>query len=125
MNKVIITGRPTADPDIRRTQEGLAIARWTMAVDRYREGADFISCNAFGQQAEFVEKYVRKGQKYLVEGRVQTGSYEKEGRKIYTTDVVTERLEFLEKKGSQPQAEEPKEEFMNIPDGLDEELPFH
>lgn len=136
MNKVILMGRLTRDPEVRYTagEEAKAIARYTLAIDRRfkREGeatADFINCVAFGRQAEFAEKYFRQGIKILVTGRIQTGSYtNKEGRKVYTTDVVVEEQEFAESK----KTEETKpavgaagpDGFMNIPDGIDEELPF-
>lgn len=145
MNKVILMGRLTKDPDIRYSQSdnSQAIARYTLAVDRrfHREGneqnADFIGCVAFGKSAEFAEKYLHKGTKIVVEGRIQTGSYTKQdGTKVYTTDVVVENQEFAESKraaasenseNSQP-APAPTEDadgFMTIPDGVDEELPFN
>lgn len=147
MNKVILMGRLTRDPEVRYTQgeQALAVARFTLAVDRKfkREGdrqtADFISCVAFGKIAEFVEKYCHQGTKLVVEGRIQTGSYtNRDGAKVYTTDVVVENAEFAESKAtasrdnnSKPPAEGYPEEstdedgFMNIPDGVDEEgLPF-
>ncbi len=143
MNKVILMGRLTRDPDVRYTQgdKSTCIARYTLAVDRRykRDGeqnADFISCVAFGKSGEFVEKYCRKGTKLAVSGRIQTGSYtNKDGVKVYTTDVVVEEHEFAESKNSQstaqqaaPHAEASQGEgldgFMNIPDGIDEELPF-
>ena len=115
----------------------MAIARYTLAVDRKykKEGeqsADFIPCVAFGKSAEFVEKYCKKGTKLAVSGRIQTGSYtNREGKKVYTTDVMIEEQEFAESKGSaQKQNTQPAKEedgmdgFMNIPDGLDESLPF-
>ncbi len=148
MNKVILMGRLTRDPDIRYSQgeNSMAIARYSLAVDRRfkRDGeatADFINCVAFGRSAEFAEKYLRKGIKIAVTGRIQTGSYtNKDGVKVYTTDVVVEEQEFAESKAAQaenmnsqpaftPQAPNPSEAsgdgFMNIPDGLDEELPFN
>lgn len=108
MNKVILMGRLTRDPDIRYSQgeNSMAIARFTIAVDRRfkRDGdqsADFISCVAFGRTAEFFEKYIRQGTKVCAEGRIQTGSYtNKDGQKVYTTDVVVENVEFAESKGS-------------------------
>lgn len=143
MNKVVLMGRLTRDPEVRYTQgdNSTAIARYTLAVDRRfkREGeaaADFINCVAFGKQAEFAEKYFRQGLKVIVSGRIQTGSYtNKEGRKVYTTDVVIEEQDFAESKGAAkesnqgnvPAAGQPTEDadgFMNIPDGIDEELPF-
>ena len=140
MNKVILIGRLTRDPEVRYSQgnEPMAIARYTLAVDRKakkKEGeanADFISCVAFGKAGEFVEKYLKKGSKILVEGRIQTGSYtNKEGQKVYTTDVIAEGHEFVESaKASEgkPREDEPREDeatgFMNIPDEIGEELPF-
>lgn len=131
-------GRLTRDPDVRWTQgpEQSAVARYTLAVNRrfQKEGgatADFISCVAFGRQAEFAEKYLRQGTKIAIIGRIQTGSYtNREGRKVYTTDVVVEEQEFAEGKN----AERPREQgatpqantdgFMTIPDGVDEDIPF-
>ena len=142
MNKAILMGRLTRDPDVRYSQgeNPMAIARYTLAVDRRfkRDGeqnADFISCIAFGKIAEFLEKFGRKGTKFVVEGRIQTGSYSnKDGQKVYTTDVVVENIEFAESKNSsgsggstnQPApAPSAGDGFMNIPDGIDEELPFN
>ena len=135
MNKVILMGRLTRDPEVRYTagEEAKAIARYTLAVDRRfkREGevtADFISCVAFGRQAEFAEKYFRQGIKILVTGRIQTGSYtNKEGRKVYTTDVVVEEQEFAEGKREetkQAAGNVDADGFMNIPEGIDEDLLF-
>ena len=155
MNKVILMGRLTRDPEVRYSagENALAIARYTLAVDRRfrRDGeasADFISCVSFGRTAEFAEKYFRQGLKIAVTGRIQTGSYtNREGQKVYTTDVVVEDQEFAESKASsmangsnggysdyQPAAPAPAAKpapsaavgdgFMNIPDGIDEELPF-
>jgi len=110
----------------------MAIARYRLAVDRRfkkdnEQTADFIPCVAFGKAAEFAEKYLHKGMKIAVTGRIQTGSYEKEGQKVYTTDIVVEDQEFCESKGSsesQP-ASESGNEWMNIPDDVESELPFH
>lgn len=139
MNKVILIGRLVADPEVRYSQgeQSTAVARYRLAVDRRfkREGeanADFIPCVAFGKAAEFAEKYLHKGTKIAVVGRIQTGSYEKEGQKFYTTDVVVEEHEFCESKGSgsgqqpaiSPYGQPDENEFINVPDGLDEELPF-
>lgn len=141
MNKWTGIGRLTRDPEVRYTQGSnpMAIARYTIAVDRRikkenEQSADFIPCIAFGKSAEFVEKYLRKGTKMAVVGRIQTGSYtNKDGVKVYTTEVVIEEQEFAESKnassGGQNQAPQQKEEagmdgFMNIPDGIEEELPF-
>lgn len=138
MNKVILMGRLTADPDVRYTSDGTAIARYNLAVDRRfkkdgEQSVDFISCVVFGKGGEFAEKYLKKGTKIAVEGRIQTGSYtNREGKKVYTTDVVVEAQEFAESKGkgeetAPERAPEPKPDedgFMSVPDGLEEELPF-
>lgn len=150
MNKVILMGRLTRDPDVRYSagENALAIARYTLAVDRRfkRDGeatADFISCVAFGRAAEFAERYFHQGIRIVVCGRIQTGSYtNREGQKVYTTEVVVEEQEFAESKSasdqyaaSHPSAPAPSaaaptpsavsaDGFMNIPDGIDEELPF-
>ena len=141
MNKVILMGRLTRDPEVRYSagENALAIARYTLAVDRRfrRDGeasADFISCVSFGRTAEFAEKYFRQGLKIAVTGRIQTGSYtNKDGQKVYTTDVVVEENEFAESKrsddnapaSSAPASMPEGNGFMNIPDGIDEELPFN
>ena len=148
MNKVILMGRLTRDPEVRYSQgeNALAIARYTLAVDRRgarREGeatADFINCVSFGRSAEFAERYLRQGTKIVVSGRIQTGSYtNRDGQKVYTTEVVVEESEFAESKaagGATPSnnsfqaspAPSPAnigDGFMNIPDGIDEELPFN
>ena len=172
MNKVVLMGRLTRDPDIRHTmgENQTVVARYTLAVDRRfkRDGADgnadFISMVSFGRTAEFIDKYVHKGTKLVVSGRIQTGSYtNKDGVKVYTTDVVAEEVEFAESKkvadsygggsdysdrgsdysgrggsyqGNDYSASEPQSSsgsssdssledgFMNVPDGIDEELPF-
>lgn len=133
MNKAILIGRLTKDPEVRYSQgeNAMAIARYRLAVDRRfkREGeqsADFIPCVAFGKAAEFAEKYLHQGIKIAVTGRIQTGSYEKEGQKVYTTDIVVEEQEFCERKGSnesQPSSES-SNGWLNIPDGIENELPF-
>lgn len=149
MNKVILMGRLTRDPEVRYSQgeTPLAIARYTLAVDRRMnrnnndgQTADFIGCVAFGRSGEFAEKYFRKGTKILVTGRIQTGSYtNKDGVKVYTTDVVVEEQEFAESKNAAsnefsggnfqgndtPAPMTAGDGFMNIPDGIDEELPFN
>lgn len=147
MNKVILMGRLTRDPEVRYSQgdNNLAIARYTLAVDRRfqknsDQTADFISCVAFGKSAEFAEKYLKQGIKIAVTGRIQTGSYtNKDGVKVYTTEVVVEDQEFAESKnasqsggGAVHSAATPHptpsaasgEGFMDIPDGIDDELPF-
>ena len=166
MNRVVLMGRLTRDPDVRYSQgdNSMAIARYTLAVDRRRSRssnsgdqatADFISCVAFGKSAEFAEKYLRKGTKICVEGQIRTGSYtNKDGVKVYTTEVAIDNQEFAESKNAQssgadygdsqgfdrggysssysaPRQSAPAEQpsgvidgFMNIPDGIDEELPF-
>lgn len=147
MNKVILMGRLTRDPEVRYSQgeNATAVARYTLAVDRRftrnndDQTADFINCVAFGRSGEFAEKYLHKGTKIAVTGRIQTGSYtNKDGVKVYTTDVVVEDQEFAESKnasaGDGGYAPAPRIEaapvaagdgFMNIPDGIDEELPFN
>ena len=135
MNKVILMGRLTSDPEIRYTQNKLAIARYTLAVDRKRHTentADFIRCVAFDHAAEFAEKYFKQGTKIIITGRIQTGSYtNKDGQKVYITEVVTEEQEFAESKSaSKPKQQETPSAnpngFMNIPDGVeDEDLPFN
>lgn len=139
MNKVILMGRLCADPEVRCSQNEnqTAVARYRLAVDRRfkREGdqtADFIPCVAFGKVAQFAEYYLHRGTKIIITGRIQTGSYtNKDGQKIYTTDVVVEEQEFAESKGTSggnagtaPQAADP-DGFMNIPDDIGEELPFN
>lgn len=160
MNKVVLLGRLTKEPDVRQTQV-VTIARYTLAVTRRgkkQEGqqeADFISCVAFGKEGEFAANYLHKGTKICVSGRIQTGSYTRQdGTKAYTTDVVIEEQEFAESKadsgraamddqmaamyagqrsqegqqdrpGQQGSIENAMEGFMNIPDGIDEELPFN
>ena len=135
MNKVYLIGRLTRDPEVRYTQgeNSIAIARYSLAVDRKIKNdgevdADFINCIAFGRAGEFAEKYLHKGTKIAVAGRIQTGSYtNRDGIKVYTTDVVIEEQEFCEKKNSQnspsPVADSDAG-FMNLPEGIDDDLPF-
>lgn len=141
MNKVILIGRLTRDPDIRWTQgqEQMCVARYTLAVDRRartRDGqqtADFISLVSFGKQAEFLEKFCKKGTKLVICGHIQTGSYtNRDDQKVYTTDVITETVEFGESKKAagdsyqrEPEPQTDADGFMNIPDEIDEELPFN
>jgi single-strand DNA-binding protein len=159
MNKVILMGRLTRDPEVRYTQgeNSMAIARYTLAVDRRQsrnnngeeQTADFINCVAFARTAEFAERYLHKGTKIAVTGRIQTGSYtNKDGVRVYTTEVVVEEHEFCESKNassqneggfsggygsnggfaggnSSPAPSGAGDGFMNIPDGIDEELPFN
>ena len=135
MNKVILIGRLCADPEVRYTQgaEPMAVSRYRLAVDRRykKEGeqtADFISCVTFGKNAEFAEKYLKQGTKVAVTGRIQTGSYtNKDGAKVYTTDIVVEEHEFAESKASGNESRPPasSDDFMNIPAGIDDEIPFN
>ena len=148
MNKVILMGRLTRDPEVRYSQgeQPMAIARYSLAVDRRfnrnsQDGqtADFINCVAFGRNAEFAEKYLHQGTKIVAVGRIQTGSYtNRDGQKVYTTEVVVEEQEFAESKAASAEhaanfapADRPApsqaagDGFMNIPDGIDEELPFN
>ncbi|MEE0140673.1 MAG: single-stranded DNA-binding protein [Coprococcus sp.] len=141
MNNVILSGRLTRDPEVRHSQNGneeKIVARYTLAVDRIyskENQADFINCVEFGKLAEFAEKYFYKGIKLIVRGRIQTGSYtNRDGVKVYTTDIIVESHEFAEsKRTSEQNSNAPisndvpavgSDGFMNIPDGLDEELPF-
>ena len=131
MNKVILMGRLTNDPEIRYAGE-TAVARFRLAVDRRwkRDGeptADFLNMVAFGKSAEFAEKYLVKGTKIVASGRIQTGNYKKsDGSTAYTTDIVIEEMEFAESKHQSQQQSNHVDPngFMNIPDGIDEELPF-
>lgn len=143
MNKVILMGRLTRDPEIRYSsgENGTAVGRYTLAVDRrYKKAgeatADFINCVVFGKSAEFAEKYLRQGIKIAITGRIQTGSYtNREGVKVYTTDVVVEEQEFAEGKRvskenngqnmAPPAPNEGLDGFMNIPEGIAEQLPFN
>ena len=155
MNRVILMGRLTRDPEVRYSQgeRSMAIARYTLAVDRrgrrnqdgdQGQTADFINIVAFDRAGEFAEKYFRQGMRVLVSGRIQTGSYtNRDGQKVYTTEVVVEDQEFAESKNSaagndggyngggynsapaRPQPAAATDGFMNIPDGIDEELPFN
>lgn len=144
MNTVCLMGRLTRDPDVRQSQgeNGTTIARYTLAVDRRfakrddpnAQTADFINCVAFGKSGEFAERYFKKGTKIAITGRIQTGSFtNKEGTKVYTTDVVVENQEFAESKANANNAGQPAQQteaaadepFMNFPDGNDEDLPFN
>ena len=145
MNKVILMGRLTRDPEVRYTNsdQPQAVARYTLAVDRrggkdQEQSADFINLVAFGKRGEFAEKYLKKGTKVLITGRIQTGSYtNKEGQKVYTTDVVVDDQEFAEGKKAASAAEgapasdvpgglqEGTDGFIDIPEGIDDELPFN
>lgn len=146
MNKIILIGRLTRDPEVRYSQGAnpIAVATFSIAVDRRfkREGepdADFFNCTAFGKQAEFVERYLKKGMKMVVVGRLQNDSYtNKEGQKVYSTRIMVDELEFAESKnaaagsedsgyrqGTKPEPGVGDDGFMNIPDGIDEELPFN
>ena len=146
MNKVILMGRLTRDPELRYTsgENSMAIARYTLAVDRTikkqgEQSADFINCVAFSKAAEFAEKYFRQGMRVLVSGRIQTGNYtNKEGQKVYTTEVIIDSQEFADSKGasdsgggyqgttSRSKSSANSDGFINIPDGVDDEgLPFN
>lgn len=129
MNQVILMGRLCRDPEVRYSAEGLAVARYTLAVNRYVKDSnetDFINCVAFDKRAEFAEKYFRQGLRVCVSGFIRTGSYtNKDGRKIYTTDVVVNSQEFADsKQNSSRPAPADVDGFMNIPEGVDDELPF-
>ena len=119
MNKVILIGRLTKDPDVRRSQDGKAIARYTLAVDRWgkEKAADFIQCVAFDKKGEFAEQYFRKGMKIAITGRIQTGKYtNKDGQTVYTTDVIINDQEFCESKGTHPQEAQQTDGFVSVPD---------
>ena len=131
MNKVIISGRLTKDVEVRYTQNQMAVTSFSLALDRGKDkdgnskGADYPNCIAFGKTAETLQKWSSgKGGRIMVEGRVQTGSYEKDGKKVYTTDIVADRIEIIDFKGKEGGSVQQK---FNAPDGfeaLDEELPF-
>jgi len=141
MNRVIFMGRLTRDPEVRYSsgESSMAVARYTLAIDRAikkqgEQSADFINCVAFSKAAEFAEKYFRQGMRVLVSGRLQTGNYtNREGQKVYTTDVILDSQEFADSKGESAGGGSKKQEanvdadgFMNIPDGVDDEgLPFN
>lgn len=145
MNKVNLIGRLTADPEVRYTQgdQPMCIASYRLAVERRgkkvegQQNADFISIKAFGNGGEFAEKYLHKGMKVAVSGHIQTGSYtNRDGQKVYTTDVIADEQEFCESKAANDTAQNytPKEtqketppidDFTSIPNGIDEELPFN
>ena len=139
MNKVILMGRLTRDPEVRYSQGAnqTAVARFSLAVDRKfkREGepeADFFNCTSFGKQAEFVERYLHKGTKVVLSGRIQNNNYNKDGQMVYAVQIMVEEIEFAESKNSgssdsqssAPTSPSSSDGFMNIPDGIDEELPF-
>ena len=133
MNKIILLGRLTRDPEVRYTQgdNSMAIAKFSLAVNRRfkkenEPEADFFNCTAFGKQAEFVEKYLKQGTKILLSGRIQNDNYtNKEGQKVYSIQIMVEEMEFAESKNnSTSEPSQSNDGFMNIPDGLQEELPF-
>ena len=126
MNKTISIGNMTDEPKISVTASGKKVARFTLALNRVGEGADYPNFIAWEKKADFMEKYCHKGMKLAVEGHIQTGSYEGKNGKVYTADIVCDQIEFCEKKqkdDGQPK-ENPSDEFMKIPDGIDEEIPF-
>lgn len=130
MNKVILIGRLSRDPEVKTTQN-TTFARYTLAVDRRfkkdndTQTADFINCVTFGKSAEFAEQYLRKGTKIAITGRIQTGKYtNRDGQTVYTTDVVVEDHEFVESKAKEEKEKPDEDGYVNIPDGIDEELPF-
>lgn len=128
MNKTFSMGRLTDEPKVSETSTGKKVARFNMALARTKEGADFPSFIAWEKSAELIEQSVHKGDRLLVEGHIQTGSYDnKEGNKVYTTDIVVDRFEFIEPKakdGTEGQPEDNHNDFMAIPEGLDDEMPF-
>lgn len=124
MNHVVLIGRISRQVEVRYTQGNMAIAKYSLAVDRFKDGTDFISCVAFGKNAEFAEKYLKKGMKIAVEGHIQTGSYDGKNGKVYTTDVVVDRQEFCESR--KQESNDSIDGFMNIAESVnaEEELPF-
>ena len=133
MNSVQLIGRLTRDPEVRYTDGGVSIARFSLAVERrFKQengaDADFINVVSFGKTAEFIEKYFRKGMKVALNGRIQTGSYtDKDGKKVYTTDVIAENVEFCEsKQNNSPEAKDSNvnNDFLNVPEEINEDLPF-
>ena len=130
MNNVSLVGRLTRDPEIKTTNSGSTYARFSIAVDRRGKdaGTDFINIVAFGKTSEFIERYFRKGQRIGINGRIQTGSYEgKDGKKVYTFDVIAENVEFVESKSASASATPANADgFVNIPDGVEDDgLPFN
>ena len=123
MNTVQLTGRTTAEIDLRYTQTGKAVARFILAVNRLKkdDGADFISCQVWGKAAENMKKYVGKGHKVAVIGHIHTGSYEKDGQRIFTTDVIVDAIEFLE---SKPQQTKPETQDYDTYSGTEDDIPF-
>lgn len=138
MNKVLLIGRLTRDPEIRYSQNNTAVARYTLAVDRFKrdaeQSADFIRCVCFNKTAEFAKQYFYKGKRIAITGRIQTGSYtDREEQTVYTTDIVVENQEFCESQSRNASSAAPSaqpspshaSQFMDIPDGIDEEFPFN
>ena len=125
MNKVILMGRLTRDPEVRYNGDK-AVARFSLAVDRkFSDGTDFPTCVAFGKTAEFIEKWFKQGLKICLEGRIQTGSYtNKDGVKVYTTDVIADNVEFAESKRTNETPTPSNDGFMEIPEGVEDQLPF-
>lgn len=129
MNKVILMGRLTKDPELRYTNDKKAIARFSLAVDRKfskDKETDFFNCTAFGKQGEFAEKYLKKGTKIALTGRIQNDNYtDKNGNKVNATQIITEEIEFAESKKTDEAPKQKESEFMDIPDGIESDLPFH
>ena len=126
MNQFNGIGRLTKDPEVRATQTGKRVARYTLAIDRQGEGADFISCQTWEKGADFAEKYLKKGMKIGITGRIQTGSYDdKDGKKVYTTDIIVTQHYFCESKGKECQEVKEGEAWLDVPDGVVEDLPFN
>lgn len=126
MNRVILMGRLTREPEIKQTQAGKTVARYSLAVDRIGEGADFISCVAWEKNATFVQNFLHKGTKIAIEGRIQTGSYTKQdGTKVYTTDVIVDRHEFCESRQAAPAPTPEGSDFMTVDPADDSGLPWN
>lgn len=125
MNKCIFIGRLAKDPEISYTQQGMKVAKYSLAVQRRKDGADFVPITAFEKTADFAEKYLKKGMKISISARYSADSYEKDGKKYYTHTFIAEEHEFCESKGQSKPQEAPSDSFMDIPEGYDEGLPFN
>ena len=127
MNLVVLMGRLTRDPEIKYAKDNMCVAKFTLAVDRREKNkTDFITCTAFGKTAEFIEKYIKKGTKIVLEGRWQTSSYtNNEGTTVYTNDCIVDHVEFAESKKAEETAPKASDDsFMNVPENIDDEVPF-
>lgn len=129
MNKIILMGRLTREPEVRYTsgEKSMAVAKFSLAVDRKgkNEGTDYFNCTSFGKQGEFVEKYLKKGTKVVLTGHLQNDNYtNKNGEKVYAVQIITEEVEFAESKSKDDPQPQPDDDFVNVPDGIEDSLPF-